>query len=96
MVTLCTFSFSNLLSSVELIDLTSSDAGKPIEYWMKDHQLYEADKESLDQGKWLTDNIMDAAQALLKKMHTHIGGLESVALGQTPAFTIQHESLYRS
>ena len=52
--------------------------------------MYEADKESLDQGKWLTDNIIDAAQVLLKKIHPHIGGLESVALGQTLAFTVQH------
>ena len=79
-VILCTVSFSDLLPSVDLIDLTSSDAGKPIKYWMKDLQLYEADKESLDQGKWLTDNIINAAQVLLKKIHPHIGGLESVAL----------------
>ena len=80
---LCAFLFNDLLPSVDLIDLTSSDAGKPINYWMKDLQLYEADKESLDQGKWLT--IIDAAQVSLKKIHPHIG-----ALGQTLAFTIQH------
>ena len=77
-------------SSTECIDLTSTvNAGKPIAYWLKDLQLYEADKQSLNHGKWLTDNIMDAAQALLRKAYPYIGGLESVSLGQTLAFTIQ-------
>ena len=55
----------------------------------KELQLYEADKQSLSHGKWLTDNIIDAAQALLRNAYPYIGGLESVSLGQTLAFTIQ-------
>ena len=80
-VTLCTVSFSNLLSSVELIIWCWQT------HWILDETF---NCMSLDRGKWLTDNIADAAQALLKKMHIHIGGLVSVALGQTLAFTIQH------
>ena len=58
-------------------------------YWLKKLKLHEADKDSLYNGKWLTDNIIDAAQALLRKAYHHIGGLEPVCLGQTLQFTVQ-------
>ena len=58
-------------------------------YLLKKLQLYEADKESLYNGKCLTDNIIDAAQVLLRKAYHHIGGLEPVCLGQTLQFTVQ-------
>ena len=51
--------------------------------------MYEADKQSLSDGKWLTDNIIDAAQALLRQAHPYIRGLESVSLGETLAFSVQ-------
>ena len=58
-------------------------------YWLKKLKLHEADKDSLYNGKRLTDNIIDAAQALLRKAYHHIGGLEPVCLGQTLQFTVQ-------
>ena len=45
-------------------------------YWLKKLQLYEAGKESLYNETWLTDNIIDVAQVLLRKAYHHIGGLE--------------------
>ena len=88
----CILRFINILviwSFTEYIDLTSTDADKPIPYWLKDLQLYEADRQSLSLGKWLTDSIIDADQVLLTQAHPHVGGLESVILGETLAFTIQ-------
>ena len=62
-------SFETSFFFTECIDLTSIEADKPIAFWIKDLQLYEADKQSLSDGKWLTDNIIDAAQALLRQAH---------------------------
>ena len=62
---------------------------KPNKYWLEDLGLYEADEKCLKDGRWLTDNVIDAAQALLKKAHPYVGGLESVALGETLAFSVQ-------
>ena len=62
---------------------------KPNKYWLEDLGLYEADEKCLKDGRWLTDNVTDAAQALLKKAHPYVEGLESVALGETLAFSVQ-------
>ena len=43
----------------------------------------------LTRVKWLTGNIIDAAQALHRKAYHHIEGLEPVCLGQTLQFTVQ-------
>ena len=87
------YPLSQTLSTTDCIDLTSAaDTGKPVVYWLlKKLQLHEADKESLYNGKWLTNNITDAAQALLRKAYHYIGGLEPVhmSIGQTLQFTVQ-------
>ena len=52
--------------------------------------LHPEDKVCLAKGKWLTDNIINAAQRLLKTTHSHIGGLQDTLLGETLSFEIQH------
>ena len=56
---------------------------------MKDLQLYPVDKDSLNQGNWLTDSVINAAQTLLKQQFPHVGGLQEVVLADTLAFEIQ-------
>ena len=58
-------------------------------YWLEDLGLYEADEKYLSDGKWLTDIVIDAAQALLKKAYLYIGGLQSVVLAETLVISIQ-------
>ena len=43
----------------------------------------------LTNGKWVTDNIINAYQQLLRNAYPHIGGLENTSVGETLAFTIQ-------
>lgn len=77
-------------TSTEYIDLTTYVfQDKPKKYWLEDLGLYEADEKCLSDGRWLTDNVIDAAQALSKKAHSYVGGLESVALDKTLAFSVQ-------
>ena len=51
--------------------------------------LYPADRLCLTNGKWVTDNIINAYQQLLRNAYPHIGGLENTSVGETLAFTIQ-------
>ena len=53
--------------------------------------LTEKDPSTLTQGGWLTDNIVNAAQGLLKRQFPHINGLQEVGLGRTLFFVIQTE-----
>ena len=39
------------------------------------------DKKMITSGGWLSDQIEDAGQKLLKSMHPHVQGLQEVALG---------------
>lgn len=58
--------------------------------WIEHLGLNEFDKENLlHPTGWLTDNIMNAAQQLLRKQFPDLLGLQSVILGQTMSFKIQ-------
>ena len=77
-------------TSIELIDLTNqTSVVKPTVYWLTDLKLYPEDEKCLHDGKWLTDNIIDAAQTLLKETYPHVHGLEPVALAETLSFSVQ-------
>ena len=41
--------------------------------------------------KWLTDNVINAAQTLLKRAYPNIGGLQDTALAEILAFDVQRE-----
>ena len=77
-------------ASIECIDLTTQAyVDKPLGYWIEDLNLFQEDEQCLLAGKWLTDNIVDAAHILMKKAYPYVGGLESVALAETLAFSVQ-------
>ena len=58
--------------------------------WIANLGMNESDKESLlHPTGWLTDNIMNAAQELLRMQFPDLLGLQSVILGQTMSFKIQ-------
>ena len=72
------------------IDLTvQPDPCQPTKYWLENLKLHAADKQYLSGGKWLTGNLIDAGQTLLKNAYPQIGGLQSTSLGETLAFQIQ-------
>ena len=53
--------------------------------------LTDKDRAVLTQNEWLTDDLINAAQGLLKSQFPHINGLQEVGLGQTLSFAIQTE-----
>ena len=60
------------------------------EFWVTDLGLILQDREVLLSGKWLTDNLIDAGQQMLKQQFGNvIQGLQPVNLAQTLAMDVQ-------
>ena len=50
--------------------------------WVKadDIILSEVDEKDISSGGWLSDNVINACQNLLRRQYPHIGGLQSTVL----------------
>ena len=71
-------------------DLTAKSVSiNQSEFWLNDLRLYPADKLCPPNGKWATDNVINAAQRMLRMSYPHIGGLQDTALAETLSFDIQ-------
>ena len=53
--------------------------------------LSKDDLAILAKNGWLTDNIINAAQALLKQQYPHINGFQNIVLGFTLGYIVQTE-----
>ena len=68
-------------------------------WWIKELNLYMADKECIENGSEVSDNVINAAQTLLKHQFPHILGFQNTLLGvkflsisNVPAVQILHTS----
>ena len=77
-----------LLSDPLEID-DNSDSGLGPKYWIPSLQLLMFDYEALVGGRWLTDNIINAVQKLLKDSYPFIGGLQVTTLAEVLAFKVE-------
>ena len=59
------------------------------DYWIKELCLYSEDHTRILNTDWLTDNVIDATQILLKKKYPKMGGLQSTVLGVNLTFSIE-------
>ena len=68
--------------------VSTSSVGSPdSEFWISDLGLFFKDKKILQSDEWLNDNIIQAAQVLLKgQFGSDIAGLQSPLLGQVAQF----------
>ena len=73
---------------IDLLD-TKENVVLP-EYWIKELALYRSDRNSLNDGEWLTDAVINASQSLLKSQFK-IGGLQSTNHGHTLTYDVVHE-----
>ena len=84
-------------SSVGRPVVATSSAGRPVgassvvrpdsEFWISDLGLFFEDKKILQSDEWLNDNIIQAAQVLLKgQFGSDIAGWQSPLLGQVAQF----------
>ena len=55
-------------------------------WWIKEHNLYIADKECIENGSEVSDNVINAAQTLLKHQFPHILGFQNTLLGYSVKF----------
>ena len=55
-----------------------------VQHWVSGLTI--EDKKMSTSGGWLSDQIVDAGQKLLKSMYSHIQGLQEVALGMVLSY----------
>ena len=60
-----------------------------LQYWIPSLNLLPEDHQDIVGGKWLSDNVINAAQKLLKARHSSIGGLQNTLLAQNMQFQIE-------
>ena len=77
--------------AVDLTKIEHDDAGNEPNNWVKiqDLILYAADKEMLTSGDWLSDNLVSAAQHLMKSRYPNVGGLQNTILQRASSFDVQ-------
>ena len=74
------------LSDSEYVYVSDSDPDPT--WWIKDLELYKCDEESLQPGMELTENVINAAQKVLKQQF-NIGGCQNTALPQSLKFVTE-------
>ena len=57
-------------------------------------QLYDSDKICLESDEWMNDNVIFAAEQLLKQQHPHVCGLQDPMLQLTSTFEVM-SNLFR-
>ena len=69
-----------------MVYVSDSDTDPVVNWWIEDLCLYETDKEVLLSQRELTDNIINAAQALLSTQFPTIGGFQNTLSGNKLKF----------
>ena len=70
----------------ECILVTDDHPDPCINWWIKDLNLYEVDKEILLGSEELNDNIINAAQKIMEKQFVHFVGFQNSILGTNLQF----------
>jgi len=78
------------------IDTCNISTPPPKRPWIQNKliTLYESEKDIIESGDWLTDNVIDAAQKILAaqfKARFGEAGFQSVSLGSTFAFAVESD-----
>ena len=74
------------LPAIEVESYVWTLAQDEVQHWVTG--LTTEDKKMITSGGWLSDQIVDAGQKLLKSMYPHIQGLQEVALGMVLSYSI--------
>ena len=66
--------------------ISDNDPDPVLNWWIKSLYLYESDKRIIDEGKELSDSIVNAAQSLLSKQFPQFAGFQNTVLGENLKF----------
>ena len=58
-------------------------------FWIESLDLLMSDYDALLNGSWVTDNIVNAGQHIIKYAFPHICGLQNILLGMNLQFDVQ-------
>ena len=64
---------------MDAVFVSDADPDPIYEWWIKELQLVEVDRDALCSGSELTENIVNAAQDILSKQFSKVGGLQDTA-----------------
>jgi Ulp1 family protease len=69
---------------------TSADETPAVQekFWVKELKLTFSHKRCIESGEWLSDDIIDAFQELLKLSYAEVKGLQDTILGEALSFEI--------
>ena len=70
---------------------TEQKKSQGLQVWIPQLNLLAEDNQAIEEGKWLSDRVINAAQELLKSINTSIGGLQNALLAQNLQFTIERD-----
>ena len=97
-------SFHVVLMNSEPIVVSDNDPDLDIDWWIQDLFLNQRDREVLQTGEELSDNIINAAQTLLSEQYPNLKGFQNTCLGHhldskpisrcIPSVQILHTGLY--
>ena len=62
--------------------MSDSKADPVFDWWLKELQLYDMDKEMLLNGHELSDALVNASQCILDRQFPQFAGFQSTLLGQ--------------
>lgn len=62
--------------------MSDNDPNPEFDWWLKELQLYDTDKEILLNGHELTDALVNASQSILSRQFPQLVGFQSTLLGQ--------------
>ena len=64
---------------MDAVFVSDTDPDPIYEWWIKELQLVDVDRDALCSGSELTENIVNAAQDILSKQFSKVGGLQETA-----------------
>ena len=74
---------------IDLTPISPKKHHKEKRYWMKKYSLFISDLQVLLGGEWLSDTLINCAQALLKRSYPRVGGLQMTTLALTHSFKVE-------
>ena len=67
----------NFIKILHLFISTEQKKSQRLQVWIPSLNLLAEDNQAIQEGKWLSDRVISAAQQLLKSINTSIGGLQN-------------------
>ena len=73
---------SKFIKILHLFISTEQKKSQGLQVWIPPLNVLAEDNQAIQEGKWLSDRVINAAQEQLKFVNTSMGGLQNALLAQ--------------